>query len=151
MGTINIRRAVPEDAPAVAALFDAYRVFYGQESDLQAAEAFISARMERGESVLLLAEGGVAGEIVGFTQLYPTFSSVSMSRRWVLNDLYVASSSRGLGVGRLLLSAARDFAAASGAAGLQLETAVGNRAARALYESAGWKLQQAYCSYELDL
>lgn len=149
--TVEVRRAAPGDAHATAMLFDAYRVFYGQSSDLQAAETFIRTRLEKQESVILLAKRSGGPELLGFAQLYPTFSSISMSPRWILNDLFVGPAARGLGVGRLLLSGARDFAAASGATGMQLETAVDNLPARSLYESQGWKLQQGFCSYGLSL
>lgn len=149
--TVQARRATLADAPATATLFDAYRIFYGQQSDLPAAEAFTYARLEQQESVVLLAERPCASEPIGFVQLYPTFSSITLSRRWSLNDLFVGPATRGLGVGRLLLSSARDFAAANGAAGLQLETATDNVAARSLYESLGWKLQEGFCAYALSV
>ncbi|WP_133832731.1 GNAT family N-acetyltransferase [Arthrobacter sp. AG258] len=149
MQNLEIRRATWRDASSLAALFDAYRVFYGQCSNAKAAKAFIESRLKHDESVIFLATCGAGVAPVGFTQLYPTFSSISMSRRLILNDLFVQPTARGRGIGRLLITAARDFAVATEVHGMQLETAVGNVGARALYESEGWKLQQAFCSYEL--
>ena len=96
MSSITIRQAVLADLDAVVTLFDGYRQFYGQPSDGVAARAFLQARFEHGQSVVLLAES--QGQAVGFTQLYPSFSSVSMARVFVLNDLFVAPTARRLGV-----------------------------------------------------
>ncbi|QNP39891.1 GNAT family N-acetyltransferase [Lysobacter solisilvae (ex Woo and Kim 2020)] len=132
----TIRRATPDDLDAAAALFDAYRRFYAQEGDLQRARDFLQERMQRGESVLLLAERD--GRLAGFTQLYPMFSSVRTARTWILNDLYVDASARRSGVARALLDAAAQFARAQGAVGISLETTRDNAPARALYRAAGW-------------
>ena len=100
------------------------------------ARDFLRERLQRDESVILLAtRDGVA---VGFTQLYPMFSSVRTARIWLLNDLYVAERMRRGGVARGLLDAAAQFAREVGAAGLMLETSRDNAAARALYLAAGW-------------
>ena len=111
----TIRTAVAADLDAVAPLFDAYRQFYGQPADPARARAFIGERLRRGDAVILLALRD--GTAAGFAQLYPLFSSVRTGRIWQLNDLYVAPSARRHGVGRALLAAARDHAAASGALG----------------------------------
>lgn len=134
--TLVIRRATTDDLDAVAPLFDAYRRFYGQPGDLPRARAFLADRIRADESVVLLAERD--GHAVGFTQLYPMFSSVRAARLWVLNDLYVDSDARRGGVARGLLEAAADFARDDGAVRIVLETTVDNTAARALYRNAGW-------------
>ena len=135
--TINIRRATATDLDAVAPLFDAYRRFYGQSGDLPRARAFLAARLQAGESVVLLAERDHAA--VGFAQLFPMFSSVRTARMWVLNDLYVEAAARRGGVARGLLEAAARFAREDGAVRIVLETAVDNAAARALYRDVGWR------------
>jgi len=134
--TISPRRAGPQDLDALAVLFDAYRGFYGQPSDVARARDWLRTRMRVGESVVLVAERD--GEIVGFTQLYPMFSSVRIARTWILNDLFVAEAARRGGVARALLDAAAAFAREDGAAGISLETTRDNAAARALYRAAGW-------------
>ena len=132
----TIRRAGPQDLEALAALFDAYRRFYGQPADLARARDWLRTRMRLGESVVLVAErDGVAA---GFTQLYPMYSSVRTARTWILNDLFVADAARRSGVARALLDAAAQYARDDGAAGISLETTCDNAAARALYRAAGW-------------
>lgn len=134
---LTIRRATHDDIELVAPLFDAYRRFYGQPGDVARARAFLDERLQRGESVVLLAERD--REAVGFTQLYPMFSSVRTARTWILNDLYVIEAARRGGVARTLLDAAARFAREGGAAGIALETARDNAPARALYRAAGWE------------
>ncbi len=148
--SVEVRRATPEDVPAVAPLFDAYRVFYGQEPDPELASRFLRERLERAESVVFLALDGEAGRATGFTQLYPLFSSVAARRKWLLNDLFVAPEARIRGAGGALLEAARRFAAETGASGLDLATAPDNVAAQRLYEATGWK-RSAFLHYSLDV
>jgi GNAT superfamily N-acetyltransferase len=104
MNRIQIRRAHIDDLGLITPLFDLYRQFYEQASDLAMAENFLAQRLQHNESVIFLAFDGA--DAVGFTQLYPGFSSVSMARTFLLNDLYVVSSHRRHGVGSLLLEAA---------------------------------------------
>ena len=131
-----IRRAGPQDLDALAILFDGYRRFYGQDSDIAGARDWLRSRLRLGESVVFVAAS--ADALVGFTQLYPMYSSVRMARTWILNDLFVAENARRGGVARALLDAAARFAQDEGAAGISLETTRDNAPARALYLAAGW-------------
>ena len=149
MDNATIRRAASSDVDAVAALFDSYRVFYGRMSDLNAARSFLTERFRRGESVVFMAHSGQTP--VGFTQLYPSFSSVSIARIYILNDLYIDPGYRRRGIGALLLSAAVRFAKAEGAVRLTLTTAHDNLAAQRLYEAAGWVRDEHYFTYNFVL
>lgn len=144
---MQIKRATTSDLDDAAPLFDAYRQFYGQRSDVAAARAFLDERLRRDESVIFLAVED--SEALGFTQLYPSFSSVSLKRLWVLNDLFVGPKVRRGGVGRRLLDRAREWAIETSAKGLVLATAVDNSKARALYESCGWKRDDEFQHYYL--
>src|SRR5262245_38073162 len=145
MNTILIRQAVLSDIEELAPLLDQYRQFYGRESDLQAAREFLLARFNHGESVLFIAyEAGIPA---GFVQLYPSFSSASLARTFILNDLFVIENCRRKKVGALLLEAAADFAKSLGAGRLTLSTALTNKPAQALYESAGWKRDEQFIVY----
>ena len=145
-----IRRAGLDDMDAAAPLFDAYRQFYGQRSDVAAARAFLTERLRRDESVVFLAVAGEpSGEAVGFMQLYPSFSSVSLGRLWILNDLFVDPDVRRGGVGRRLLERARDWAVETQAKGLTLSTALTNKAAQSLYEACGWARDDEFQHYRL--
>ena len=144
---IAVARAGVEDAARLAPLFDAYRSFYGCPPDLDGACDFLSRRLAKRESLMLYAaEDGV---MLGLEQLYPSFSSVRMQSVLILNDLYVIPAARRRGVARMLLKAARDLACDAGVATLQLETGRSNQAARGLYLSEGYLLDQEFEHYTL--
>ena len=145
MQSVPVRQAVLADIEKIVPLFDGYRQFYGQPSDEAAVRGFLRKRFEQRDSVLFVAE--VEGRAVGFTQLYPTFSSVSMARTFVLNDLFVSPEARKSGVGRGLLSAAAHYAREVGAIRLSLSTAITNQAGQSLYEAAGWRRDEVFYVY----
>jgi Acetyltransferases len=146
----EIRRATFHDLDALVPLFDGYRRFYGKPSDETGARDFLTARLRLGESMILLARDA-HGAALGFTQLYPLFSSVRMVRTWLLNDLFVAATARRQGVAKALLEAAAAQARNQGAASLSLSTAHDNLAAQALYESLGWQRDTQFREYALTL
>ena len=142
---MNIRRIDLSEANLVAGLFDKYRVFYEKDSDINLAEQFIKTRLGNNESVIFVV---LDGELpIGFTQLYPKYSSVSAVKNWILNDLYVEPSYRKQGVGETLIKTAMDFAKGDGATYVQLETAVDNYTAQSLYEGIGFQKQAPDTEY----
>ena len=147
--TFTVRQAVLADLDALAPLLDQYRRFYKRPSDLAAARAFLKARFDHGESVLFIAHEGET--LLGFTQLYPSFSSVSLARVFVFNDLYVCEAGRRRGVGKALIEAASGYARSLGALSLTLSTARDNVDAQALYRSTGWVREETYVEYNLAL
>ena len=148
--TTTTRPATLDDLDAVATLFDAYRQFYQQAADLPRARQFIQERLQRQESVLLVAEIA-PGSVVGFCQLYPLFCSVRAVPMYVLYDLFVAPQARGSGAGRALMLAAEAHAASTGAARLELSTARTNTVAQSLYESLDWVRDEAFFVYGKNL
>jgi ribosomal protein S18 acetylase RimI-like enzyme len=148
--SFQIQQGTIHDLEALAALFDGYRQFYGQPADLARARSFLEERSRQRESLILLARNG-QGEGIGFTQLYPLFSSVRTVRTYLLNDLFVSPNARRQGVAAALLNAAAEEARSLGAASLSLSTALDNAAAQALYESLGWQRDREFCEYGLAL
>tara|TARA_R110002167_G_scaffold91083_38_gene245097 strand:+ start:4332 stop:4772 length:441 start_codon:yes stop_codon:yes gene_type:complete len=131
-----IVRVSEQHIPQLAPLFDLYRIFYGQVSNLDAAANFLQKRLSRNESIIYMAFQG--NKAVGFTQLYPSFSSVSMKPILILNDLYVLKEYRKKGVGESLMNRAKEFCQEGQFKGLALETAIDNPA-QELYERLGWQ------------
>jgi len=146
---MEIVHATMKDLEETAHLFNLYRMFYKQQSDLEGAKAYIRERLENKDSVIFVVKNN--DRFVGFTQLYPTFSSVSMKRAWILNDLYVETEARGHGVGEMLLNKAKEFALETGAKSLSLDTALDNFSAQRLYEKNGYVKDTEFYHYELDL
>jgi ribosomal protein S18 acetylase RimI-like enzyme len=149
MSNITVRQAVLSDIEALVPLFDSYRQFYGRASDLSAAREFLLARFNHGESVLFIAHEG--NTPIGFTQLYPSYSSVSLARVFVLNDLFVHEQARRKGVASKLMSAATDLAKSLGAVRVSLSTATSNETAQALYQSAGWNRDEQFFVYHFAI
>ncbi len=126
-------------------LFDGYRVFYKQPSDIEAARQFLSER----DSVVFMAISN-EGFGLGFTQLYPSFSSVSMQRTYILNDLFVSEAARGKGVGAALMEHAKSFAVSENCKGITLETDKHNPAQK-LYERLGWQKDTGVFHYTWEI
>jgi ribosomal protein S18 acetylase RimI-like enzyme len=130
----------------LAILFNNYRIFYSQESDLKKSEEFLTERVRNKESIILICTSDNEQQIFGFIQLYPIFSSVSCSKDFVLNDLYVLPDFRNLGVATFLLEASKSYVIENKGKGLALETATDNPA-KAIYEKLGWKLDASFLHY----
>ena len=145
---ITVRQAAIFDLDLLVPLFDEYRQFYRKPSDPGLARRFLLERFQDRQSIVFLAEQR-DGNAVGFTQLFPSFSSASAARIFILNDLYVRSDARRKKAGSLLLAAATRFARAAGAVRLTLSTEIANHAAQALYEAQGWRRQTDFCVYDL--
>src|SRR5262245_6619275 len=131
-----VRQAKKKDLDQLSILFDKYRIFYKQRSDVKGSKEFLKKRMKRNESVIFVAEE--RKQLIGFTQLFPIFSSVSMQRTWLLNDLFVNESSRGKGAAPALLNVAKEFGAETNSKWLLLQTAADNLTAQKVYEKNGW-------------
>lgn len=148
-GAASIRPADQSDLADLAMLFDCYRQFYGQDSDVEGARTFLRERLEREDSVIFVADRD--GSLTGFTQLYFSFSSARMARIFILNDLFVAVHARQAGVGSALLKRAVAFAKERGAVRVTLSTQIDNRTAQSAYESNGWVRDSAFLVYNFQL
>lgn len=149
MKPFAVRQATLSDLEALIPLFDSYRRFYGKPSDPNAAKSFLRDRFEHGESVLFLAEQ--VNRTTGFVQLYPSFSSVSLARTFILNDLFVDAGFRRQGIAGRLIAAAVEYAASLGAVRLTLSTAVINTEAQGLYRTTGWTRDEQFYVYHLPI
>jgi GNAT superfamily N-acetyltransferase len=138
---MEIIQAGVEQLEALVPLLDGYRMFYKQPSNTGACREFLQQRFRMGDSVIFLAREGA--EAMGFTQLYPSYSTVSLQPLLILNDLYVNQNHRNKGVGAALLTKAQGYCAAKGCKGLALETALDNPA-QELYERLGWE-KESHC------
>jgi len=145
----EVHHATPADVGDIAPLFDLYRQFYGKSPNEESARRFLFARLSKGESVVFYARD--EDKAVAFLQLYPAFSSVNLSRQWILNDLFVLTEARKRGYGRALVERAHQLAHETQANGLVLETAVTNEAAQRLYESLGWKRDEEFYRYSVAI
>ncbi len=146
---MEVTLADSERVQEIAELFDDYRNFYQQESDIEGAVAFLKARFEKNDSVIYTANDH--SRLAGFIQLYPSYSSVSMQRIWILNDLFVAEPYRRKEVAKQLMEAAKKHAEATGALRIQCATQSLNVPAQKLYESLGYLKDEVFYHYALGL
>jgi ribosomal protein S18 acetylase RimI-like enzyme len=135
---IIIKQAVESDVDSVAAIVKRYRDFQGvKEQYIEEIASFIRARISGSESVILIAISQASGAVIGFVQLYPVFSTVSLQRQWLLNDFFVDEGERGAGVGSALMEAVKERFR-NAAKGFILVTAKTNAGAKRFYEKHGW-------------
>lgn len=142
----STRKATIQDLSQLAELFDQYRIFYHKESDIPAAESFLKERIEKADSEIFVAES--EGNLTGFVQLYPLFSSTRMKRYWLLNDLFVNENYRGKGFSKELIEEAKELAKSTDACGVFLETGKSNDVGNELYPSCGFEIYDEVNFYE---
>jgi GNAT superfamily N-acetyltransferase len=144
-----IRQATVSDLDRLVPLFDGYRRFYRQASEPDRIQKFLRDRFEHNQSAIFVAVKD--GTAVGFTQLYPSFSSGALVRIFILNDLFVDPGARLIGTASALLQAAAEYGRRIGALRLVLATEVTNMPAQSLYEKLGWKKNTEFCMYQITL
>lgn len=144
------RAATTADLDDLVPLFAAYLSFYKVDKSTREVREFLAARLERSDSTIFIAHSE-RGAAQGLVQLYPLYASLALRPSLLLSDLYVADHARRQGIGEQLLEAARQHALATGACGLQLETARTNLTAQSLYERLGYVRDEVYLTYWLDL
>ncbi len=133
---MKVERATIKHLKDVVPLFDGYRQFYKQTSDVKGAKAFLKQRFEQNDSIIFIAY--IDRHPVGFAQLFHLFSSVSMQPMYVLNDLYVHANYRGKGIGEALIQATKTLAKETNQKGIAIQTAFDNPAQH-LYQRLGFK------------
>lgn len=147
---MDIVHARPDHLDLLIPLFDQYRQFYQQPSDPDGARKFLAERLRNKESMILFSLDE-DGSPCGFVQLYPSFTSVFMKRLWILNDLFVAPPARRKGAAKVLIGKAIEVARETKSRGLTLETQRRNVRLQKLIESLGWKRDNEFYVYYLDL
>ncbi|PSB09926.1 GNAT family N-acetyltransferase [Pleurocapsa sp. CCALA 161] len=146
---MKIYQATIQQLDQVAFLFNQYRIFYRQPADLKSAQKFIRERLQQKDAVILLAMENE--QPVGYTQLFPSWSSVSMQRVWILNDLFVLREKRNQGIAKALMNKAKDHAMSTNAVRIILATEVTNQIGQNLYESMGYRHFDDFYHYILSL
>lgn len=143
---VQVRKANLTDIDQLTDLVEQYRAFYKQEPNPNT-KAYLTKRLENNESIVFVAQENE--KLVGFTQCYPTFSTVSLSSIWLLNDLFVAPDHRGKHIADELMDVAERSAKEAGATRIWLRTAHTNIPAQSLYEGRGWLQDEVFRRYDL--
>jgi GNAT superfamily N-acetyltransferase len=143
---MNIREVKTSDLDQLSILFNSYRIFYGKKSNIDISKKFLESRISNKDSKMFICE--VNNILTGFVQLYPLFSSVRVSKYWLLNDLFIDSEFRGKGYSKLLIDRAKELVLESGACGIMLETEKSNKIGNSLYPKTGFKINDLSNFYE---
>lgn len=141
----KIRKASLEDLNETAELFNHYRIFYRQESDIEKGKSFIKERLLNGESDIFLVL--VNNKAVGFVQLYKLFHYTKLQKQWLLSDLFVLPEYRGNGLSLALIERSKRWCEETGACGLMLETEKTNDIGNKLYPRCGFEYDGAHNYY----
>lgn len=149
MESVRIHRAILADLDDLLPMFSAYRAFYEQEPDAAGEHRYLHERLNNRDSIIFIAKDGA--QSLGFAQLFQTCSTVHLAPSFILEDLFVKPGARHHGIGHALLERAKQQAIQSDASGMFLETAHTNRAARRVYEDAGWTLESHFRKYNCPL
>ena len=144
-----VKRANKNDANMIGEVFNLYRVFYKQDSNVEIAQKYIAERLTNNESVIFFDEDN--GKCIGFTQLYPTFDSVNVRQKIVLYDLFVREEYRRKGFAKLLMNAAKQYASDNNFGSIELSTGKTNTQGQSLYESLGYIRDNEYYTYDLEI
>ncbi|NBA98653.1 GNAT family N-acetyltransferase [Pseudomonas sp. R5(2019)] len=149
---MRIIQATLEHLDLIAPLFVKYREFYGELPYPVFSRAFLEKRLRRKESVIYLAlQDDDETRVLGFCQLYPSFSSLSLKRVWILNDIYVAEEARRQLVADHLIKTAKKMARETHAVRMRVSTSSNNQVAQKVYESIGFREDTEFKNYVLPI
>ena len=115
-----------------------YRVFCGYEKSTKDTKEFFG-HLIQGKKAKIFIAISENDDVMGFINLYPSFSTLALGKILILNDLCVYSKFRRLGVAQALIEEALKFAKHSGAIRIELKTETTNINAQQLYSRIGFK------------
>jgi ribosomal protein S18 acetylase RimI-like enzyme len=133
---VRIWRAAPDEAATVAELLGGFRDHLGYDGpDDGSILASVERIIARDDAEYLLAG---EDEPQAVAQVRYRWSVWWATEDCWLEDLYVRDDARGLGIGRALIEAVLERAAARGCARVELDVNTENAPALALYRSLGF-------------
>ncbi|GAD63726.1 MULTISPECIES: GNAT family N-acetyltransferase [Pseudomonadaceae] len=148
---MRIVQATLEHLDLLTPLFIKYREFYGELPFPDSSRKFLETRLKRKESVIYLALADDEDKLLGYCQLFPSYSSLSLKRVWILNDIFVAEDARRMLVADRLLQTAKQMAKDTNAVRMRVATSVSNEVAQKTYESIGFREDTRFKNYTLEL
>jgi ribosomal protein S18 acetylase RimI-like enzyme len=125
--------------PNLVTVFEEYRTFCNFEPSPQETHDFLAKLMQNEGSVIFIAVDPDSDSVMGFVNLYPSYSSLALKRLWILNDLGVSSDFRGKNVSKALIQRVLNFAKEAQAIRIELNTDKDNQRAMQLYRAMGFE------------
>jgi GNAT superfamily N-acetyltransferase len=145
MNKLTIRQATIQDLSKLVPIFEDYREYFYQTKNPVMVEQFLFEKFEHLESVIFIAQH--QEKVVGFAQLYPVFSSLTLQRVWLLNDFFIAEEFRGSGVGTQLFAIVKEFTLLTKSKGIELSVEHTNKKAWKFWEKQGFKMDEEFRYY----
>lgn len=142
---MRIFQATLEHLEALTPLFVAYREFHGAMPATALSKEFLQQRIEKQESVIFVAVQDE--QLLGFCQVYPSFSSLSLRPVWILNDIFVKEEHRGKQIAEKLIRYTLEQAAASDVVRIRVSISQYNEVAQRLFESTGFAEDPVFRNY----
>jgi ribosomal protein S18 acetylase RimI-like enzyme len=143
----TIHKASIKDVDSISHLFNEYRRFYKQKSNIKLSNKFLKDRILNNQSVIFYAIDSSLKICCGFVQLYYGFSSVQANSILILNDLFIDEKFRKQGIAKSLLNTAHNYAKSNKHCKIVLETSINNIDAQCLYENMGYKIDNSFLTY----
>jgi ribosomal protein S18 acetylase RimI-like enzyme len=140
-----VRQATIKDLPKIVPIFDSYREYFKQQKNPLKVESFLFEKFVHLESVIFIAEQ--ESEVIGFAQLYPIFSSLSLERVCLLNDFYISEEYRNNGIGKQLFAKVKEFTLLTKSKGIELSVEHTNRKAWQFWEKQGFRIDDEFRFY----
>jgi ribosomal protein S18 acetylase RimI-like enzyme len=147
-----IRKATIQDLDQLTTLFDQYLLFYKRPSNVEKHKSYLKERIENNEAIIFMAfDDESTDKAIGFTLIYPTFSSILLNKILILNDLYVDSTIRNKGTGEQLILKTVELAKELNIKLVRLRTAKNNIVAQGLYHKMGFVRDELVYTYDLTV
>lgn len=143
---MTVRIAGPEDLDAVAELLSAFRDWWGSSTPSDETFRTTAEKLLRDPSTEFLLAG-----TSGLAQLRFRLSAWTGVEDCWLEDVFVAGSARGTGLGRALVETAVERARARGCRRIELDVQEDNEHAIRLYEKCGFSVTPKGASRTLFL
>ena len=147
---IELRKISISEINDIVELFNKYMIFYKQESNPEKYKTYLKNRIDNDEATIYLAYESNT-KAIGFVINYTCFSSVSLGKIVILNDLFVLDNYRKEGIGNKLIDCSINLAKEIGAVRVDLGTAKDNFKAQSLYERIGFVKDTVYFSYSFNI
>lgn len=127
-----------------------YRKFCGFSASYEQTKKFFQYLFTNEKSVTFIAISD-NDEVMGFVNLYPSYSTLALSKIWILNDLAVSSRFRRMGLAQKLIKRVITFAEETGAVRVELKTQITNRGAQKFYSEIGFKVDKDNIYYQVPV
>ncbi len=147
---LQVRKLTEKYIDKLVDVVDEYREFCGFSRSYKETKEFLLYLLVEKKSTTFIAINS-DDEVMGFINLYPSYSTLALRKIWILNDLAVSTKFRRLGVAQLLIKQGLLFAQETGAIRVELKTEKSNLGAQKLYSEIGFNIDNDNIYYRVPV